>query len=536
MAVPGAAAPQGGAAGATDPIAVFLRQLAQTPQLAELLHTLGKLQHLKGDLGAALTLFEGAVGQRPNFALAENDLGVVLRSVCRHEAALAAFDRAIAADPGFAPAHCNRGLLLLAGGRREEAEASFRSVIAITAVSLIDWRNRAAALQHLGLGDAAERAWRRALELDPEDSAARIALARLLEDTHRPDEAREQYVDWVRRQGVRFQRCIGGAPQARVLIIAATGMQNTPVHFLFPIERFGTIVVHLLPPDHPEAAAQARDLSERLPRFDIVFNSIGDADLGAAYMPGIAALCRRLPAPVLNPPDRVPPTRRDRIGALLAGLPGVIVPTTRRLCRAALEALAGAAETLETPMLLRPAGSHGGSDLLRIELGSEIADYLGRVPGDEHYLSEFHDYRSADGYFRKYRFAFIDREVFPYHLAIGEDWLVHYWRTPMSEAWMKREEEAFLADYETVFPPEAAQAVREAARRLDLDCGGMDCALTRDGRVLLFEANATMNLQLADSRAEFPYKHLYVPRIGAAVADMVRRRCAPDAARRLDRA
>src|ERR1700722_3116702 len=101
---------------------------------------------------------------------------------------------------------------------------------------------------------------------------------------------------------------------------------------------------------------------------------------------------------------------------------------------------------------------------------------------------------------------------------------------------MKREEEEFLADYKRVFPAATAQAVREVARRLDLDCGGMDCALTRDGRVLLFEANATMNLQLADSRAEFPYKHLYVPRIGAAVADMVRRRCAPAAARRLDRA
>jgi tetratricopeptide (TPR) repeat protein len=527
MAAPEAASPQSGAIGAAVPLAILLRQLAQIPQFAKLLHALGKMQHLKGDVAAAVTLFEAAARQSPGFALAENDLGVVLRTVCRQDAALAAFDRAIAADPSFAPAHCNRGLLLLAGGRRADADASFHSVIALDAASALDWRNRATASQNLGLRDAAESAWRRALELDPKDGAARIGLARLLEDMHRPDEAKDHYIDWVRRQSLRVQRCIGGPPQARVLIIAATGMQNTPVHFLFPIERFETIAAYLLPPDHPEAAAQTRDLFQELPEFDIIFNSIGDADQGAEYLPGVTALCRRRPRPILNPPDAVPPTRRDRIGALLAGLPGLIVPPTRRLGRAELETLAGAAGPLESPALLRPAGSHGGSDLTRIERGSDIGDYLGRVPGDEHYLSEFWDYRSADGYFRKYRFAFIDREVFPYHLAIGPDWLVHYWRTGMSDAWMKREEEAFLADYEAVFTGAAAETVREVARRLDLDCAGMDCALTRDGRVLLFEANATMNLQLTDSRADFPYKHRYVPRIGEAVARMVRRRCAP---------
>ena len=235
--------------------------------------------------------------------------------------------------------------------------------------------------------------------------------------------------------------------------------------------------------------------------------------------------------PTLNPPAAVPATRRDRIGALLAGIPGLMAPPTSRLGRAALEDLAA---TPERPILLRPTGTHGGADLTRIERPGEIADYLRRIPAAEHYVSEFRDYRSEDGYFRKYRFAFIDREVFPYHLAIGQDWLVHYWRTPMSEAWMKREEEAFLADYEAVFPAAAARAVREVARRLDLDCAGMDCALTRDGRVLLFEANASVNLQLGDSRADSPYKHLYVPRIGAAAAAMVGRRCAPAAAQRLE--
>ncbi|MBV8652493.1 MAG: hypothetical protein JO255_13585, partial [Alphaproteobacteria bacterium] len=510
------ASPAPWAIGDTSPVAILMRQLGKIPQFAEVLHMLGKLEHAKGDLNAALGLFEAAVRQRPGFALAENDLGVVLRSTCRHDAALAAFDRAIAADPNCAPAHCNRGLLLVASGRREEAEASFRAVVALPAVTITDWRNLAAAAQHLGLRDIAENAWRRALEIEPGDNVAQIALARLLEEMHRPDEANHLYVDWVRRQTVRVQRCISGKPEARILILAATGMQNTPVHFLFPIERFETIAAYLLPPDDPGAAAQLRDLPGELPEFDLVFNAIGDADQGAAYLPNVAELCRRLKAPLLNAPAAVPPTRRDRIAGLLEGIPGLVIPPTRRTGRAVLERLARVSGMLAQPALLRPAGSHGGSNLTLIEKGAEIGDYLGRVAGDEHYVSAFHDYRSADGYFRKYRFAFIDREVYPYHLAIGEDWLVHYWRVGMPAEWMKREEEAFLADYEAVFRGPAAETVRAVARRLDLDCGGMDCGLTSDGCVLLFEANATMNLQLADSRTAFPYKHRYVPRIGEA--------------------
>ena len=60
----------------------------------------------------------------------------------------------------------------------------------------------------------------------------------------------------------------------------------------------------------------------------------------------------------------------------------------------------------------------------------------------------------------------------------------------------------------------------EAARRLDLDYGGMDCALLADGRALLFEANACILMHLDESPAAFPYKHQYVPPIREAFTRM----------------
>jgi hypothetical protein len=115
--------------------------------------------------------------------------------------------------------------------------------------------------------------------------------------------------------------------------------------------------------------------------------------------------------------------------------------------------------------------------------------------------------------------------VFPYHLAITRHWLAHYWRAEMADA-MKREEEAFLADFRQAFRGPAADAVREAARRLELDYAGMDCTIRPDGRVLVFEANAAMLVHLRESRAAFAYKHTHVPRIIAAVGEMVLRRIA----------
>jgi hypothetical protein len=215
---------------------------------------------------------------------------------------------------------------------------------------------------------------------------------------------------------------------------------------------------------------------------------------------------------------------------LLSDLPGLVVPEVRRLAHAFLAAMAGEGAPSSRPLLGRPTGSHGGIDLVRIEDGAGLAAYLAAVPADDYYVSDYWDYRSGDGNFRKYRLVFVDREVLPYHLAISQDWLVHYWRADMRD-WMKAEEAAFLADYRAVFADAAGAAVRAVAQRLDLDYGGIDCALLPDGRVLLFEANATMLVNLSDAAEEFPYKHEYVPRIRDAMSRLVVRRCAEAPAR-----
>ena len=156
--------------------------------------------------------------------------------------------------------------------------------------------------------------------------------------------------------------------------------------------------------------------------------------------------------------------------------------------------------------------------------GPTIADFVAKRPDANYYLIEYIDYRSDDGFFRKYRVIFIDGEILPYHLAIHDDWKVHHFRTDMANhAWMRLEEERFLENIGGVFNAAQQDALRAMARATELDYGGIDCGIDRDGRIVVFEANASM-LVHDEKNAVFAYKNPYIARIKHAFDAMLSRR------------
>jgi Tfp pilus assembly protein PilF len=508
--------------------ALLRRCVALAPANAQAWHYLGKAAEQKGDLAAAIELLRNAAALNPHFAPTHNDLGALLQQTGERDAALAALDRAIAVDPDYTTAHHNRGMLLVELQRPEEARESFRRVLAARQDSADAWHNVGAAHLSLAEHEPAVAACRQALALDAGHLGAYATLAQALGHLHRNAEAAQVRTEWARRQGIVVTRCRHEPPQARVLLLGAAEFCNVPTGALFDRARFETVAFNLMPPtrtDGGPAEPSTEFRAAALPPVDVVFNAIGDADRGGPFFVHAAEFCRRLGRPVLNPPERVARTQRDALPVLLKDIPGLVVPRIRRIARADMPAFAAAGQQPQRPLLVRPAGSHGGDDLMRIEDRAELAAYAESVPADDYYVSDFWDYRGADGLFRKYRLIFIDRQVFPYHLAITRHWLAHYWRAETTDA-MKREEEAFLIDFHQAFRGPAADAIREAARRLDLDYAGMDCTILPDGRVLVFEANAAMLVHLRESRTAFAYKHAHVPRIIAAIGDLVTRRIA----------
>lgn len=377
-----------------------------------------------------------------------------------------------------------RGRAQAREGRLEEALATFLRAVE---------RDERALDAHLGIYEVAQIL--RQPELALAHQAAAIALAPVQST---PASEREDYALLV--------PCAPGPYTA-----------NTPVDLLFD-SRFVTRHRWYVDPPGDVPA---------LPRHDAVFVAIGESDDAAPRLAAVERLAVATEAPVLNGPLLNRPELIARLGRVpfaetFANARHCRVVTTTRLSRERY-----AADGFPVPHIVRPVGSHGGHGLERIDDDAQRAAYLAALDArvDSLYVAPYVDYRSADGYFRKYRIVFVGGEPFPFHLAISPNWMVHYYNAPMGEhAWMRDEEHAFLARIEDVFHGELADALRETASLLPLDYVGIDCAIGRDGKLLIFEADNALIIHTLDDPALYGYKHRYVPRILTALDAIVRRR------------
>jgi tetratricopeptide (TPR) repeat protein len=500
--------------------AALLRHLALQPDDGPSLHRLGRLRARQGDDEAASALLTRAAAALPGLAPVHNDLAASLHRLGHRHEALQALDRALAVDPTYAVAHVNRGAVLVALKRHGEAvDAQLRALALVHPAHAED---RAAILHSLsraahtaGRLAEAETAIRAELDAGRQDADTVEQLALVLEWSARPAEALALRNALARRAGLHRKGKAHGAA-ATVLTLAGVGGGLVPTRYLLDPETFAILGLHLLSADQPDAPLGAVDF-EALHEADVVFNTLADVDHDGGQFEAAAAFCARLGKPVINPPQSIAATGRDRAPALFAGVADMIVPAVRYADAEDLAAL-----TIDAPILARPIGDHGGENLALLRGERDKAAFLAGESRRKLLLTDFHDFRSPDGHWRKYRLIFVDRQVYPYHLAIGDDWLVHYWRAEMRRSpWKMAEEERFLEDWRGVFGARAARAAEAAARRLDLDYGGMDCALTVDGRLLLFEANACILLHLDEPAAAFPYKHRHTPPIRDAFTRLV---------------
>jgi len=166
---------------------------------------------------------------------------------------------------------------------------------------------------------------------------------------------------------------------------------------------------------------------------------------------------------------------------------------------------------LAPPVLVRPVASHGGQGLV---LATDWTTLERTQPQGDVYVSRFHDFGSADGYYRKYRTIFIDRRPYPYHLAISPQWLVHHQSSEMADDGARKHEELdFLAAPEAALGRRAMTALQAIGRRLDLDYAGIDFSLLEDGGLLVFEANAAMLTHLEPADGPFAAKNPFIQRI-----------------------
>ena len=483
--------------------------------VSELHSKLGNACMLRGDLEMAAESYKAALRLAPGLTLCWCNLGTAHMKSGRPQEAIALYVHALTLNPGHWPSRTNLVQALMATRQYLLAK--------VLLTELMDERPQDPQL-HNQLGklhfelnelDTAIEHFRQAVVLNPRDADSIYWIGGIKQRQGEMEAAEAAYAEAAELQPLIRRPAATFPAHFRVLALYAPFAGNLPTDYLFKDAVYSTDTLALIGSGEYDVALLKDDLQ-------VVVNLISDADQGRALLPLAADLVDRLGKPVVNHPRKIQNTTRDAIAALLEGIPGCRIPKILRQKAGTDLAIATVEAALSSPsaVLLRPVGTHGGDDFEKVDDSTGLMASLAKQPDTDRYFIEYVDYRSIDGYFRKYRFIFVEEQILPYHLAITDGWKVHHDSTDMIDhSWMQKEEEAFLSDPATVFNASHYQVLREIQQRMGLEYFGIDCGLDRSGNLVVFEANASMLVH--EHNDQFPYKNPFVRRIKVAFDEML---------------
>jgi hypothetical protein len=445
------------------------------------------------------------------------DRARLLSDLGRPDEARDAFLRVVARAPDHPRALIDFGTFLFRGGFRSAARTLYERAVAVDPGSALAHANLANVLYADNDWEGARRAYEAALARDPDMREAHQGLSYALTRLERESDAATH-----RRLGFAGRALTTGAyrgtspPIDVLLVVAARGGTLYTESFLDERTFRTTTLV---------ADAYA---GEPLPPADVVFNAIADADRCAAELQAMDALLTRAGRQAINPPARVLATTREGNAARLGALRGVVTPRIVAVPKGALLDEDGSAAVARHgftfPLLVRAPGFHTGAHFAYVGRAGDLAAAVAPFPAGDVLVIEYIDVRDEGGAVRKYRMMAVDGALYPLHAATANAWKVHYFSADMaSDAAKRADDERFLTDPESAIGSAAMAALARVRDELRLDYMGVDFALDRDGRVVVFEANATMIVLPPGPDAIWDYRRAPVGRVIDAVRAMLRR-------------
>jgi Flp pilus assembly protein TadD len=458
------------------------RRLQVEPASTELLFEKGYLCEQLGRPMDARGLYRQVLERAPAHLGALTNLGNMLFASDGLIEAGNLYWRAVKEHPGHITSRTNLGNLLLKGGQTAGAREQFEA----------------------------------ALRIDPEYRAAHAGLAYVMEALGDAERAALYRSKAFSGQCMVTLPYRGAQQPIKILLLLATTTGNVPTHRFLTNLLFERILV----------ATEYYEPGMALPPHHLVFNAVGEADTSEQALAGATAVLANTKRPVINPPSAVQGTSRRAIAERLGTVPGVVTAKTVAMARERLLAPDAATMLAEEgfafPLLLRTPGFHGGKHFVRVESIEQLAGAVAELPGEELLAIEYLDARGADGRSRKYRVMLIGGKLYPLHVAISNDWMIHYFSADMAESPENRAEDgAFLADMPGVLGAAAVEALEQVQRILGLDYGGIDFGLNARGEVLIFEANSTMTVVVPDRDPRWDYRRAAVHGIYEALLRML---------------
>ncbi len=461
------------------------RLLQQVPDAIDARSERAGLLREQGSFEEAKRDYLELLRRMPTHFGALNDFGTLVLKAGYRQAARSLFSEAVRHHPNNPTGHVNLANLLFLLGEQEQARVHFEA----------------------------------ALRIDPDHIHAHRGMGNLLAEAGDDAGARRHRDKAFKNHFLTTLPYRGDSPAVSILVLVSAAGGNIPTTPILDDHHFQTTVL----------VTEYDDPKVPLPHHDLVFNSIGDADLCREGLEAACAVLMRTDRPVINHPLAVRKTGRAANAERLRGLPNVVVPRMatlpRRLLAGPEAAAAVARNGFAFPCLLRAPGFHTGRFFVRVENLQGLAAAAAELPGDDVWLIEQLDARDADGMFRKCRVMIVDRKLYPLHLAISRNWKVHYFRADMADSANNRSKDAaFLENMASVVGQNGVAALERINATLDLDYGGIDFAVNAQGDILLFEANATMVLLPLLMDQKWDYRRPAFDKVFSAVRTMLMER------------
>lgn len=240
--------------------------------------------------------------------------------------------------------------------------------------------------------------------------------------------------------------------------------------------------------------------------YKVLLNLITEPEGNARVLETLRKLLRGVPGRVINRPEAVLRSTRDQVAKTLSGIPGLIVPQTVRLngSKPAIAAASARKAGIKPPVILRQVGTHSGKI---VGLFDSLEEAIAALTTGDHVATQFVDFASADGLYRKYRAFFIGERIVLRHMLVSDHWNVHAKDRSRFMALHPDAvaEERALLESADPFPANVRKVLETVRERMPLDFFGMDFGVTQAGDVVLFEANATMSFFPFSPDPQFEY-------------------------------
>lgn len=249
----------------------------------------------------------------------------------------------------------------------------------------------------------------------------------------------------------------------------------------------------------------ARAIARNIPQPDLIINNYSNAEIirSRGDLEAEAEFADSYGVPVINHPRNAVQTGRDQTIELIADLPDIVLPRTRRFSRAGKtnEDMAKEIEAqYDYPFIFRRLIDQQGAGMIKVGNRMALAKALAAHEGNEFFVTPFIDSRGPTGFYRKIRAAIVDREIFIVRVDYDTNWNVHGRKWGERVAFYQSNRHLLEAEDRACANPESelGQGIMRSLEgirdRIPLEIFGVDFDVDKEGRLVFYEANATMNL------------------------------------------